>query len=162
KQAGLKFGDAKNFKHQITLENTACSDVPNFLSGSEKINAPGKFYVVDHLSSGLEIGADGREVGIVTRHKEHALQAAAPAGASDIPALPPMSEWFNIRTLGQNPDLQTAINEHRVLYFPMGTYRVAAPLTLKPDTVLIGLHCTRTTLSAIVSPKGGSPVVSGL
>ena len=28
-------------------------------------------------------------------------------------------------------------------------------LMLKPDTVLIGLHCTRTTVSAIVSPKGG-------
>ena len=59
-------------------------------------------------------------------------------------------------------DLQAAINEHRVLYFPMGTYRANAPLMLKPDTVLIGLHCTRTTVSAIVSPKGGSNIVSGL
>ena len=44
----------------------------------------------------------------------------------------------------------------------MGTYRTNAPLMLKPDTVLIGLHCTRTTVSAIVSPKGGSNIVSGL
>ena len=73
-----------------------------------------------------------------------------------------MSEWFNVRSLGQNPDLQTAVNEHRVLYFPMGTYRAAAPLILKPDTVLIGLHCTRTTVGAIASPKGGSPLISGL
>ena len=33
---------------------------------------------------------------------------------------------------------------------------------LKSDTVLIGLYCTRTTISAIVSPNGGSPYVSGL
>ena len=161
-QAGIKFGDTRNFKHQVTLENTACTDVPNFVAGGEKIDAPGKFYVVDHLSAGLEIGPDGREAGIVTRHKEHAVATATPAMPSDIPALPAMSEWFNVRTLGQNPDLQAAINEHRVLYFPMGTYRAAAPLILRPDTVLIGLHCTRTTLSAIASPKGGSPMVSGL
>src|SRR5947199_6866381 len=148
-RAGIQFGDAKNFKHQVTLENTACTDVPNFIAGGEKIDAPGKFYVVDHLSAGLEIGPDGREVGIVTRHKEHALEAAAPVVPCDIPALPPMSEWFNVRALGQNPDMQAAINEHRVLYFPMGTYRAAAPLMLKDDTVLIGLHCTRTTVSAI-------------
>lgn len=161
-RAGIKFGDARNFKHQVTLENTACADVPNFIAGGEKIDAPGKYYVVDHLSAGLEIGPDGREAGIVTRHKEHALGGAAPIVPCDIPALPPMSEWFNVRSFGQNPDLQTAINEHRVLYFPMGTYRAAAPLILKDDTVLIGLHCTRTTVSAIASPKGGSPLVSGL
>jgi sugar lactone lactonase YvrE len=161
-QAGIKFGDAKNFKHQVTLENTACSDVPNFIAGGEKIDAPGKFYIVDHLSAGLEIGPDGREAGILTRHKEQVLTAAAPIVPSDIPALPPVSEWFNVRSLGQNPDLQTAINEHRVIYFPMGNYRAAAPLILKPDTVLIGLHCTRTTVSAIASPKGGSPLISGL
>jgi len=161
-QGGIKFGDARNFKHQVTLENTACTDVPNFIAGGEKIDAPGKYYVVDYLSAGLEIGSDGREAGIVTRHKEHSVEAAVPGVPSDIPALPPMSEWFNVRTLGQNPDLQAAINEHRVLYFPMGTYRAAAPLILKPDTVLIGLHCTRTMLSAISSPKGGSPIVSGL
>src|SRR3954447_20692948 len=129
-RAGIKFGDARNFKHQVTLENTACTAVPNFIAGGEKIDAPGKFYVVDHFAAGLEIGPDGREAGIVTRHKEHALQAAAPAVPGDIPALPPMSEWFNVRSLGQNPDLQTAINEHRVLYFPIGTYRAEAPLRL--------------------------------
>jgi sugar lactone lactonase YvrE len=161
-RAGIQFGDAKNFKHQVTLENTACTNVPEFIAGGEKIDAPGKFYVVDHLSAGLEIGPDGREAGIITRHKEHALEAAAPVVPCDIPALPPMSEWFNVRALGQTPDLQTAINEHRVLYFPMGTYRAAAPLILKPDTVLIGLHCTRTTVSAIASPRGGSPLLSGL
>lgn len=162
-RAGIQFGDAKNFKHQVTLENTACSDVPNFVAGSDqKIAAPGKFYVVDHFSAGLEIGPDGREAGIVTRHTDHALASAAPLVPSDIPALPAMSEWFNVRSLGQNPDLQAAINEHRVLYFPMGTYRATAPLVLKPDTVLIGLHCTRTTVGAIASPKGGAPFVSGL
>ena len=33
---------------------------------------------------------------------------------------------------------------HRVLYFPSGHYVVRDTLTLKPDTVLIGLHPTLT------------------
>jgi hypothetical protein len=70
-----------------------------------------------------------------------------------------MDQWF---TVTNGMDLQAAINEHRVLYFPMGNYRATAPLVLKSDTVLIGLHCTRTTLSSIVSPNGGSPFISGL
>ena len=158
--AGVKLGDPNNFKNQVTLVNTACANVPQFLGNAlEKLKAPGKFYVVDRLSAGLEIGADGREVGIVTRHKEHALQAAAPVVPSDIALLPPMDQWF---TVTNGTDLQALVDQHRVLYFPMGNYRADAPVMLKPDTVLIGLHCTRTTVSAIVSPKGGSNIVSGL
>ena len=159
-KAGVQFGDAKHFKHQVTLVNTACADVPQFLGNAlEKIAAPGKYYVVDRLSAGLEIGPDGREAGIVTRHTERALSAVASVVPSDIPPLPPMDQWFRVTN---GVDLQAAINEHRVLYFPMGTYRASAPLLLKSDTVLIGLHCTRTTVSAIVSPKDGSPYVTGL
>jgi sugar lactone lactonase YvrE len=159
-KAGVVFGDPNHFKNQVTLVNTACTDVPQFIGNSlEKLPAPGKHYVVDRLSAGLEIGPDGREVGIVTRHKERALQAPAPVVPSDIPALPPMEQWFKV---APNSDLQAAINEHRVLYFPMGSYRANAPLTLRPDSVLIGLHCSRTTVSSIVAPKGGAPFVSGL
>ncbi len=160
-KAGVQFGDAKHFKHQVTLVNTSCADVPQFLGNAlEKIEAPGKYYVVDRLSAGLEIGPDGREAGIVTRHSQRALQSAAPVVPSDIPPLPPMDQWFTVRS---GTDVQAAINEHRVLYFPMGgTYRANSPLMLKADTVLIGLHCSRTTVSAIVSPKGGSNLVSGL
>ena len=159
-KAGIKFGDAKNFKHQVTLVNTACTDVPQFLGNAlEKLKAPGKYYVVDRLSAGLEIGPDGREAGIVTRHSQHALKAPAPVVPSDIPQLPPMDQWFTVHS---GDDLQAAVNDHRVLYFPMGTYRTNTPLLLKSDTVLIGLNCTRTTISAIVSPQGGSNLVSGL
>ncbi len=159
-KAGVKFGDAKHFKHQVTLVNTACADVPQFLGNAlENIEAPGKYYVVDRLSAGLEIGPDGREVGIVTRHTKRTLQSRAPIVPSDIAPLPPMEQWFTVTNAS---DLQATMNEHRVLYFPMGSYRANAPLMLKADTVLIGLHCTRTTVSAIVTPKGGSNIVSGL
>ena len=65
-----------------------------------------------------------------------------------IPALPPTSDWVNVHTLGVTGDgktddtaaIQKAIDGHRVLYFPGGQYIVTDTLTLKPDTVLIGLH----------------------
>ena len=160
-KAGIDFGDPNHFKHQVTLVNTACADVPQFIgNANEKIAAPGKYYVVDRLSAGLEIGPDGREVGVVTKSKVTPLQAAAKVVPTDIPALPPMSEWF---TVTANSDVQAAVNEHRVLFFPMGSYRTSGSLTLKPDSVLIGLHCTQTTINGtLIAPKGSSPIVSGL
>ena len=179
KVAAIKFGDNKNVRHEVTLENTACGDVPHFLAGDEPIDAPSRFYVVNHLSAGLEIGKDGREAGVVCRHKETPLGQAAHAVASDIPPLPPMDQWVNVRTLSIQGDgnddasaLQAAVDQHRVLYFPIGNYRISAPLILRPDSVLIGFHSGNTILSltgsgeqttgVIVGPKDGSPMISGL
>ena len=44
----------------------------------------------------------------------------------------------------------------------MGLPVLPGSLNLKPDTVLIGLHCTRTTVSPVVAPQGGSNFVSGV
>jgi sugar lactone lactonase YvrE len=179
KVAAVKLGDAKNLRHEVTMENTACADVPHFLAGGDMIDAPARFYAVDHLSAGLEIGNDGREVGIVYHHKETPLQQAAPIVPSDIPALPPMDQWVNVHTLGVRGDgsddtaaLQAAVDGHRVLYLPSGNYRLTAPLRLRADSVLIGLHSATTMVSfagqsneptgVIIGPKDGSPMLSGL
>ena len=180
KDAAIQLGDAKNLREEVTLENTACADVPRFLAGGEKITAPLKYYVVDHLAVGLEIGPDGREAGIVTRHQEHGLRQPAAVVPTDVPALPPMDQWVNVRTLGvhadgsdDGPALQAAVSQQRVLFFPAGNYRLSAPLELRPDTVLIGLHPATTVLNlvgqgdghptgVIVAPKGGSNIVTGL
>ena len=37
-------------------------------------------------------------------------------------------------------DLQKAIDANRILYFPTGFYKVTDKLTLRPDSILIGLH----------------------
>ncbi len=85
-----------------------------------------RHYVVDRFTLGLEIGEDGRERGISMRHQEHGLSQPAPTVASDIPALPPMSQWVNVRTLdvkgdGRTDDtaaLRLAIEKHQALYLP--------------------------------------------
>jgi sugar lactone lactonase YvrE len=181
--AVLKAGNIRNTHSEITLTNIACSDVPTFYQGDEKVAAPSKHYMMDRFTLGLEIAEDGRERGIAMRHQEHALPQPAEAVASDIPALPPMSEWVNVRTLdvkgdGRTDDanaLRAAIEKHKVLYFPSGTYSVSGSIELKPDTVLIGLHPGNTSINlsggaagfegegdpvgVIVAPKGGRNIV---
>jgi sugar lactone lactonase YvrE len=186
RSAAFKHGNAQNLHSEVTLTNVACSDVPAFYRGGQTIAAPSRHYMVDRFALGLEIGAGGKERGITLRHRERALPQPAPAVASDIPALPPMREWVNVLTLevkgdGKTDDtvaLRAAIDKHRVLFFPSGTYRVTGPLELKPDTVLIGLNPGNTSVSldngtpefsgegepigVLIAPKGGKNIVSSI
>ena len=153
--AAFKHGNARSLHSEVTLTNIACSDVPDFYRGEEAVTAPSRHYVVDRFTLGLEIGEDGRERGIAMRHQQRKLSRPAPAVPGDIPAMPPMDKWVDVRTLdvkgdGKTDDtaaLRAAIEQHPVLFFPSGTYRVTGSLELKPDTVLIGLNPGNTSIS---------------
>ena len=179
--AGVKHGNAENLHSAVTFTNIACSDVPTFYRGDEVLKGPSQHYVVDNFSVGLDIGPDGREKGVAMHHKSRALSEPPPSVPTDIPALPPMSEWVNVHTLGitGNADvtetLREAIDKHKVLYFPMGRYNVSGPVRLKKDTVIIGLHPSRTTLSvqgnagtgeepvgAVIAPGDGKNIVCSI
>jgi hypothetical protein len=170
RSAALKVGNARNTHSEVTLTNIACSDVPTFYQGDKKIAAPSRHYMVDRFTLGLEIGGDGRERGINMEHKKHVLSRAALPAPSDIPALPPMSEWVNVHTLdvkgdGKTDDtaaLRAAIEKRRTLFFPSGIYRVSGSIELKPDTVLIGMNPGSTSISLMDGAAGfegeGEPV----
>jgi sugar lactone lactonase YvrE len=184
--AAFAHGNRRNPHSAVTLANIACSNVPNFFSGDKPVAAPSRHYVMDLFSLGLEIGDDGRERGIELRHRERALSQPAKPIASDIPALPPMDRWVNVRTLGVMGDgttddtaaLQSAINQHQALFLPSGAYRVSGSLTLKPDTVLIGFNPGTTQISladgsaafdgpgtpvgVLVAPQNGTTIVSAI
>jgi hypothetical protein len=186
RDAAFVAGDWHNAHSEVTLANVACRDVPCFFSGGSRVVAPSPHYLVEHFSLGLEIGPDGREKGIHLRCQDRPLKQPAPAVPSDIPPLPPMDKWVNVRALGIGANasaddtaaLQAAIDQHPVLYFPSGTYRVTRPLMLKPDTVLIGLNPGTTTialaggseafadggnaLGVITAPRGGSNIVRSI
>jgi hypothetical protein len=183
REAAFVAGDWHNSHSAVNFTNILCSDVPHFYSGDDKISAPSKHYVVENFSLGLEIGPDGREAGIHLRHHERKLSNPPAAIASDIPQLPPMETWVNVRTLGvkgeQSADdtdaLQAAIDQHQALFFPSGTYRVSRPLVLKQNTVLIGLNPGNTGINlmanasafagegdpvgVITAPPGGSNII---
>jgi hypothetical protein len=139
----LEPGDVQNLRNEITLANIACSGVPHFAPG---IDAQSPNYLEEQYTQGLYIGPDGREQGIEFHHSERLLASAPAALQTDIPTLPPMTDWVNVHTLGVRGDgriddtaaIQHAIEQHRVLYFPGGMYRLTGSISLRPDSVLIG------------------------
>jgi hypothetical protein len=188
-QSAVVLGDAQKAHNEVTLDHVECRNVPQMIEGETGAN--GMFavkgssqpYVEEHLTIGVEIGSDGRERGVRVRHRERAV--AGRSVASAIPSLPPMREWVNVQTLGAKGDgsddtaaLQAAIDVHRVLYFPSGTYRVTNTLRLRTDSVLIGFNPSTTLITVtndaanfmgeggpvpvVQSAKGGAAIVTGI
>jgi sugar lactone lactonase YvrE len=186
RSAAFQAGNMRNLHLTVTLRGVGCRDVPNFYRGDKTFTAPSQNYMVGHFSLGLEIGEDGRERGVAVNFEAKKLPKPAPTAANDIPPLPPMSQWVNVRTVGMVGDgkaddtvaLRAAIDKHLALYFPIGTYRVSGSIELRPDTVLIGLNPGNTIISmanespafagkgepigVLVAPKGGRNIVSSL
>jgi sugar lactone lactonase YvrE len=171
------------------LDRIVCKNVPQLVQAQDASSAnlgvkgSDKPFIEEHLTVGLEIGPDGRERGVQIRHRER--PGTGKGATSDIPALPPMQEWANVHTLGVKGDgsddtsaLQAAIDSHRVLYFPSGTYRITNTLQLKSDSVLIGFNPVTATIVAtddasnftgegeavplVQSAKGGAAIITGI
>ena len=169
---------------QINMENVACQNVPTFArfleSGKmlsapdiplpQPLSPPGKgepeCYVVRRFSHGFlfdDIASTPSVKTIFDAVKAASMPDPAP---SDVPALPSMDTWVNIRTLGAKGDgdtddtavLQDAIAKYKTIYLPSGRYKVTDTITLRPDTVLIGLNPITT---QIVLPDG-TPAFNGV
>ncbi|MFZ0631979.1 MAG: glycosyl hydrolase family 28-related protein [Acidobacteriaceae bacterium] len=195
RDAVLRLGDAENLRNEVTLENVVCDGVGRFADDQVtgyRLQVTEKQYVEQRFTLGLEIAPDGRERGIKEEHREKALSATEEENAeraalkTDIPTLPPMSTWVNVRTLGVKGDgwtddtnaIQKAINNHRVLYFPSGFYRLRGPVWLWGDSVLIGFSPFTTqfvvadhdptfagtggSIPLVVAPDGGGNIVTGI
>ncbi|HEX3987701.1 MAG TPA: glycosyl hydrolase family 28-related protein [Acidobacteriaceae bacterium] len=193
--AVLRMGDAKNVRNEITLENIVGDGVRRFVEDEGTgygVQGTERRFVEQRFTVGLEVAADGRAEGIREEHQEKALSAAEEekaeqvALATDIPALPPQNTWVNVRTLGVKGDgetddtkaIQKAIDNHRVLYFPSGFYRLRGPVWLWGDSVLIGFSPfttqfvladhdetfggTGAAIPLIVAPDGGGNIVAGI
>jgi len=194
-RSAVVLGDARKAHHEVTLDHVICRNVPQLVEspqlGQGQDGSSAMFavmgslhpYIEEHLTIGIEIGPDGRERGVQIRHRERA--GSGKAMASDIPLLPPMREWVNVRTLGAKGDgsddtaaLQAAIDGHRVLYFPSGAYRVTNTLKLRADSVLIGFNPVTTLITVtdeasnftgegeavpvMQSAKGGAAILTGI
>jgi hypothetical protein len=173
---------------EIGFENAIMNHVPTFAlfrESGRRVLGKGAIYQVKSFNYGLIVPGEGvmGKMGMINDAAPlSSLPAVLPAA---IPALPPTEDWVNVHTLGVLGDgatndtaaIQKAIDTHRVLYFPGGHYIVSDTLTLKPDTVLIGLHPTLTQFylfdstpgyqgvgtpkPVIFAPAGGHNIVSG-
>ncbi len=179
----------RNARTEINMEGVVCRGVPVFVSypeSGERIDGPASMYEVRTFSHGLQYADIGAQPMIRDVYDTAALSAFPNQAQSDILELPPIATWVNIRSLGAKGDgiaddtnvLKRAIAEHRTIYFPSGQYRVNDTITLRPDTVLIGLHpsITRILLAdstpsfqgvgspkpLLETPEGGTNIVTGI
>ena len=174
---------------EINMENVVCRSVPVFVSYRESgksVAGPSEIYQVKTFSHGLhyeDIDAVPAMRDVYDSTPRNVLPEPV---KSDILDLPAMETWINIRDLGAVGDgaaddtdaFKKAIAEHRAIYLPSGQYRVTDTITLRPDTILIGLHpsVTRILLAdstpafqgvgspkpLLETPKGGTNIVTGI
>lgn len=186
--AAVVVSNEKSPLTEIGFKNAVLKNVPVFAllrESGQKIAGPGAIYRVANFNHGLILAREGDMGKMGTRYEAAELKQMPEPMAAAIRALPPSSEWVNVHTLGVTGDgktddtaaIQKAIEAHRTLYFPGGHYVVRDTLTLKPDSVLIGLHPTLTQFdlldgtpgfqdvgtprAVIYAPPGGSQMVSG-
>ncbi len=183
------FGREQSLCNEINMEDVACHQVPVFAAlrdSGKRFSAPAEIYLVKTLSHGLHYADIGAVPKIETHFDAKPLNTMPVPVASDLPVLPAGDTWVNLRDLGAKGDgrtddtevLRKAIAEHRTIYLPSGFYVVRDTLTLRPDTVLIGLHPGVTQIilpdgtpayqdigspkALLEAPNGGSNIVMGI
>lgn len=178
-----------NRRTEINAENLVCQKVAVFAAFREsgkEIKSPGETFAVKTFSHGFHINDIGEAGEIQSVFEAEALANLPEPARSDMPDLPSMDSWVNVRTLGAHGDAKTddteilrkAIAANRVLYFPSGQYLVTDTIALKPDSILIGLHPSTTRLlladgtpafqgvgnpkPVLETPRGGTNIVTGI
>jgi Pectate lyase superfamily protein/SMP-30/Gluconolactonase/LRE-like region len=174
---------------EINMENVVCRNVPVFAlyrESNKSVVGPAEKYAVRVFSHGLHYEDIAAVPAINDVYETATLQELPEPIRSDILGLPPMDTWVDIRSLGARGDAVTddteafrqAIAQHRAIYLPSGQYRVTDTISLRPDSVLIGLHpsVTRIILTdstpafqgvgspkpLLETPKGGTNIVTGI
>jgi sugar lactone lactonase YvrE len=184
----ITISNENNARTEINLENIVCKHIPIFAKFRETgktLSGDGDIYYVKAFTHGLTF-TSGEVPAIKSTYEKRSLAQLPPPVASDIPGLPPQDTWVNLQTLGAKGDgvtddtavIQKAIAEHRTIYIPSGRYIVTDTLTLRPDTVLIGLSPTTTQIdipdstpafqgpgspkALLETPQGGTNIVTGI
>lgn len=148
---GVLVGGDEIATNQINLINIDCKDVPvavHFLKSKKSVPGKGKLYKIEDFTCGLVMDdmADNAEYRTIS--KIEPINKVPSRLAKNIPSLPSMSYWVNIRELGAKGDGETddtevfkkAIAEHQNIYVPSGWYRITETLKMAKGTKLIGLH----------------------
>lgn len=187
-RAAIVISSEQSRLNEIGFEGAVLSNVPVFAlfrESGKQLAAKGPVYRVRRFNHGVIVPAPGRTGEVGTVYEAEALSSMpAPLGPAIRP-LPRTEEWVNVRTLnvagdGKTDDtaaLQKAIDSARVLYLPSGRYLIHDTLTLKPDTVIVGLHPTLAQIdladdspgyrdvgpprALIAAPHGGVNILSG-
>ena len=187
--AAISFANENNAQTQITLRNVFCRNVNHLIFHRNRgayTSFNDRIYQVKHYTHGLHQD-DLQALPQMKTVAEVVPVSAFPAGfPKDIPDLPPMNTWANIKDLGAKGDGVTddthaflnAIAHHANIYIPQGWYLISESLVLKHNTHLIGLHPIGTQLilcestpafsgfgppkPLLETPAGGTNIVNGI
>ena len=175
--------------NQLSVKNILCNKVPvfaRFRDSGKAFPAPSPTYKVEEMTVGLHIADMASLPEYRTLCRMTPVKGKLSLPESDIPALPAVEEWVNVKSLGAVGDgqaddteaLKKAIGTHRVLYFPQGFYKISETLKLRPETILIGLSPVSTEIfiddstpafsgfgapvALIETAEGGNNIVNGI
>jgi hypothetical protein len=187
--AAIIISNEDNAVNQISLRNIDCRDVPvltSYRRSGKQAPGGGPMYKVKNFVYGLQMDGLDADPVYKTIQDIQPLTVFPEPFKKDIPDLPAMTTWVNIKTLGAKGDdttdntqiIQNAIEKYQTIYFPQGWYRVSETIKLKPNTVLIGLNPIATQLiiannttafggfggpkALLESAKGGENIVTGI
>lgn len=185
----IRLADEGNANMQLNIRGLVCSKVPVLLHYPKQdtvTRAPATIYEVKRLVYGLQMDDLDKAPVFRADYEMISLKKLPALPVNDIPVLPAMREWVNIKSAGAMGDgvtddtkaIQQAIDRYPVIYVPQGSYRISGTLKLKSNTVLIGLHPLATNFALaenapafggfgapvpmIESPEGGTNIITGI
>ncbi|RPH98331.1 MAG: gluconolaconase, partial [Calditrichaeota bacterium] len=185
----LIVSNENNYTNQISLRNVDCRNVPvlvHYRRSNRQTPGPANIYKVRNYTHGVHIDSLTAEPVVDTRADIVPLKSLPTPIAREIPALPDMREWINIRDLGAVGDgvtdntkiFQQAISHYAAIYIPQGWYVVSETLNLRPETCLIGMSPIATQIMLLEStlafsgfgppkplietPPGGTNIITGI
>ncbi|HVB02704.1 MAG TPA: glycosyl hydrolase family 28-related protein [Chitinophagaceae bacterium] len=185
----LTISNEGNANTQISIRNVYCRNTPELASyriSGRILRGPGPMYRVKELIDGTQMDSLEADPEYRTRFDVQPIKSFPPPFNSDIPQLPPMETWVNLKSLGARGDghtddtraIQAAVEKYPAIYVPQGWYRISKPIRLKPNTALIGLSPIATQFRLaenaeafggfggprpmLVAPRGGKNILSGI
>ena len=151
KEAIVVISNENNSNNQITFRDVYCQHVPvlaKYSRSNTETKVAHKIYHIKDYSHGLQMDDMQARAQYRTVADIEPIAKMPAVLIRDIPALPAMETWVNIRDLGAKGDDQTddaqafqdAIDKYDNIYVPQGWYRFSKTVKMKPNTKLIGLH----------------------
>ena len=146
-----------NSMNQFNLRNVVCKNVPvlvTYKESGDKLYSDSIIYRVDKYLHGLQVADVDSDREMVTTCELTPLQEMPAIVETNIPLLPKMDTWVNLKDLGAKGDgtsddtrvLKEAIEKYETIYLPQGWYVITDTIILKSNTTLIGLNPISTQL----------------
>lgn len=151
KNAGIVISMEEYAQTQVNLVNIDCRNVPVlalYRQSGKKVEVTDKMYKVNEFTYGLVMDDMAANSEFKTICKTEPVKLFPLKLEKDIPALPAMETWVNIKDLGAKGDgetddtkaFQDAIAKYKNIYVPQGFYRFTQTVKMAPGTKLIGFH----------------------